>query len=134
MFREELKNSISKIFGVSKVTFESVGDKFEQDTIFIEIELAKSRPSIKKFTSIVTGSIVIYSQLDKLPYGFFSNRIEMASKELKKPFVFLNFEENVANSPFAKINLVERRVSFVYLYKTEHNPERGEITSLEIEG
>lgn len=134
MFKEKLSKDLKEIFGIEKVTFDKVGDKFEQDSLFVEISQAKVKTGIGKFSAVVTGSIILYSASDKLPYGYFSNRIELAKREVKGPFVFLNLEENIPNSPFSTINLVERRVGFIYLFKAEHNPERGEISSLKIEG
>ena len=133
MFKKELKNKLSQIFGLKKTTFDAPGESFEQDTLFIEISSAQSKVTQSRETAKVEGQIVVYSQGDKLPYGFFNKRIEQADPSLTRDFMFFNMDQNVANSPARIQNIYERRCSFVYLYSAQYDPSQGSLTSIELE-
>lgn len=132
MFKASLEKKLKAIFGVSKVTFNAPSDAFEQDCIFIELEgaplistgggSAKAQERAK-----VTGSIVMFSQDNKLPYGFFNKRLEQASATDKAGLAFYNLDQDVASSPARIQNIHERRCRFVFFYKGEYDPNQGEL-------
>jgi hypothetical protein len=131
VFRAEIKDQLSKIFGFKKVTFDAPGESYEQDTLFVEINESPTVAKEGRCTARVTGSLVVYSQLDKLPFGYFNKRIQQADPELTKKFFFFDIDLNPMNSPARIQNIAERRVRFVYLYSAQYDPEHGEITTLE---
>lgn len=131
-----MKNKLEQIFALKKTTFDAPSQNastgsFEQDVLFIEIEEAPCIAKNGKITARVTGSLVVYAQVDKLPYGYFQKRIQLAGHELTKDFFFFNVDLNPPNSPAKVQNISERRVRFVYLYESQFDPEHGELTSLE---
>lgn len=131
MFRAELAEKLSQIFGFKKTTFDTPGS-FEQDTLFIEINEAQSRVTDGRVFSKVTGSLVCFSQMEKLPFGFFNKKIQQAPASLTRPFFFFDIDLNPANSPARVQNITERRLRFVYLYSAQYDPDHGELTSLKL--
>lgn len=131
MFRKEMQAKLSRIFGLRKTTFDAYSDSFEQDTLFIQVLEANSRATTKNQTARVTGTLIVFSQMDKMPYGYFAKKIEQASGDDTKDFFFYDIDVSPANSPARVQNISERRVSFVYLYKAQYDPEHGTITSVE---
>lgn len=135
MFRSELKEKLAHIFGLRKTTFDAPSvdsnGSFEQDTLFIEIEESKAKATSGRVSSKVTGSIVVFAQMNKLPFGYFNKRIELSEHSLTKDFFFFDIDLNQANGPARIQNISERRVRFVYFYSDQFNPDHGELTSLE---
>lgn len=133
MFQSELLEKLESIFGIKKVTFLAPSESFEQDTLFVEIESAKSRASKgKKVYSKVTGSLSVFAREGRLPFGFFTKRIEQADAELVKDFFFFDLDVNVLNSPARVQDISEIRGKFVFLYSAEYDPNQGSLTSIEL--
>lgn len=135
MFRDELLTTLSTIFGFKKTTYnapsmDSTGS-FEQDTLFIQIDEAPFRVTEGKAMAKVLGSLIVFSQIEKLPFGFFNRKINMASHELTKNLFFFDIDSVPANSAARIQNIAERRLRFVYLYSSQYDPAHGLITSLE---
>lgn len=130
MFKKELRSNLEKIFGFQKSTLSDPSPAFEQDTLFIEITESVTRISQNKETAKVAGYLTVYSQDNKLPYGYFNKRIEQADLDLTKDFFFFNIDVNAANSSARFQNIHERRVDFVYLYSGQYDPNQGELTSV----
>lgn len=133
MFRKALEARMKAIFGFEKVTLDAPSDSFEQDTLFIELQRPLTRTSEGKVFARVTGQVIVYSQDNKMPYGFFSKRIEKAGHELTKDFFFFDVDVNQENSPARLQNISERRTSFVFFYSAQYDPKLGELTTLEME-
>ena len=136
MFRNEMMDKISQIFGLRKTTFDAPSvnpntGSFEQDTMFIEVTESNARVTEGIAYAKVLGSLVVFSQMDKMPFGFFNKRIQQADPSLTKDFFFFDIDLNPAQSPARFQNITERRVRFVYLYKAQYDPEHGSLTSVE---
>lgn len=134
MFRAEMERKLKNIFGFSKNTFNAPGEAYEQDTLFIEVGDAKSRAGQGDVSSKVSGFLTVYSQNNKLQFGFFQKKIQQAKLEDTKNFFFYNFDEDVASSPARIQNINERRVRFIYLYDAQYDPDQGELTGTTFEG
>ena len=117
------------IFEVSKVSFDLPGESREQDCLFIDIQSSKSSIKKTRENATVRGSILMYSNSEKLPFGFFLKKINQADEELTHDLCFFNMEENTRTFQ----NIVERRCNFIYLYSNDYDPEGGTITSVEFE-
>ncbi len=133
-----MSEKLRGIFGFRKTTYDAPAisastGTFEQDTLFIEINEATSRvtQSGKAFAKVL-GSLVVFSQMDKMPFGFFNKKIQQADPSLTGKFFFFDIDLNPANSPARIQNITERRLRFVYLYSGDYDPSQGELTSLEI--
>lgn len=133
MFRKPLEEKLKAIFGFKKVTYDAPSDAFEQDTLFIEVQQPRVKTSEGKAYARVVGQLVVYSQDNKMPYGFFSKRIEKAGNPLTKDFFFYDVDVNIENSPARTQNIAERRVSFIFFFTAQYDPSLGELTTLEIE-
>ncbi len=135
MFRAELKDKLSRIFGMAKTTFDAPTVKqdgsFEQDTLFIEVTECNSRVTEGMAYAKVQGSLIVFSQMDKMPFGFFHKKIQQADHSLTKELFFFDIDLNPASSPARFQNITERRVRFIYLYSAQYDPNHGSITSLE---
>jgi hypothetical protein len=129
-----MAQKLSDIFGFKKTTFDapSVGPNgsFEQDTLFIEINEAQSRVTNGKAYAKVFGSLIVFSQMDKMPFGYFNKKIHQSDPEWTKNFFFFDIDLNPASSPARLQNISERRVRFVYLYSGDYDPAHGELTEL----
>ncbi len=134
MFRADLSARLHRIFELSRVTFDAPSDAYEQDVLFIEIQDAETRTAQGKAIAKVSGSIVMYSQRDKLPYGFFIKKIAHAEASDTKPFYFYDTDTDALNSPARLINISERRCRFIFLYDEQYDPNQGQLTSIEFEG
>lgn len=133
MFRKELQEKLKAIFGFEKVTLSAPSDAFEQDTLFVQIDQPNTRTSEGKVFAKVYGQLIVYSQDDKLTYGFFNKRIEKADANLTKDFFFYDTDVNVENSQARFQNIHERRASFVFFFTAQYDPKLGELTTLELE-
>jgi hypothetical protein len=127
VFEQDLKDRIQRIFKVKKVSFDEPGETQEQECIFLSIEDSKNSVSNGIFKAMVTGSAVLYSTSEKLPFGFMSKAIDSADPEDTKPFYFFDFE---ANTKIFR-DKVQRGFSFVYFFNSQYDPEKGTITSVE---
>lgn len=131
MFRKTLQEKLQKIFGFEKVTFDAPSDAFEQDVLFIEVNQPRTRTSEGMVYARVTGQLVVYSQDNKLTYGFFNKRIALAPHALTKDFFFYDIDTNQESSPARLQNITERRASFVFFFSAQFDPKLGELTTLE---
>lgn len=136
MFRSELSTKLAQIFEFKKTSFDipstdSHTGSFEQETLFIEISECPSRMTDGMAYAKVTGSIVVFSQVDKMPYGYFSKKIHKADSSLTKDFFFYDIDLSPVSSPARVQNITERRVRFIYLYKAQYDPAHGSLTSVE---
>lgn len=133
MFRKELEDNLKKIFGFEKVSLNAPSDSFEQDTLFVQIDQPNTRTSEGKVYAKVYGQLIVFSQHDKLTYGFFNKRIEKADVALTKKFFFYDTDVNVENSNARMQNIHERRTSFVFFFTAQYDPKLGTLTTLELE-
>lgn len=136
MFKKDLQDRLEKIFGLDKSTYLAPSTSFEQDTLFIQIDTASPRVTgmqSGRETAKVMGSLTVYSQANRLPFGFFNKAIERATPELTKPFFFYDIDVDLASSPAREQNIHERRTSFVFLYDAQYDPNRGELTDFELQ-
>ena len=120
-----LKEKLQKIFEVDKVTFEDPGPDLEQECLFIRIDSARNRVRDGQFSSMVRGQIMIVAQAGKIPIGYMSKCINSHPDETKDLF-FYEFEENTK----LYNNIVQRGVSFVFIFASQHDPDIGTITSI----
>src|SRR6478735_162475 len=131
-----MAEKLSQIFGFKKTTFSTpspdTNGSYEQDILFVQVEQARSRAGDGVATAKVMGTFIVFTQMDKMPFGYFNKRVEQADASLTKDFFFFDIDLNPVSSPAKLQNITERRVKFVYLYKAQYDPEQGEMTNLEI--
>lgn len=130
MFRKELEKRLKNIFGFRKISFDAPSESFEQDTLFVDISEVRTNAAPGKASAYVRGSLSVFSQNDKLPYGYFNKRLQTASASLTKSLFFYDIDTNVLNSPARMQNISERRTSFVFLYSEQYDPNRGQLTQV----
>lgn len=126
MFEKDLSDKLQRIFDLKKVTYSVHSESEEQECLFINVQSSKNVVGDGKFKGRVTGQIIVYGSLDKLPYGYFSKKIAEAKVEDVQNLFFFDFEDNVGTIE----NICQRTMSFVYLFDMQYNPNMGEITSL----
>jgi hypothetical protein len=136
MFEKALKQKFERIFGLRKVTFDSHGDPAdihsdskEQETLFVEIQTAKTSLKDGKEVARVQGIASVFCPNEKLPYGYFLKRIQKAKPEDVRDIFFYEMEQH---DP-VYLNLAKRSFSFIYLYSAQYDPNLGSITSLNVE-
>lgn len=129
--RDDVEKKLREIFGIDKVTFSEPGS-FEQDTLFVEVEDCKVRPSKGFAYGQLTGSLVLFTQAEKAPLGFFAKRINNSGTKAKD-FFFYEVDTEILNSPARVQNISERRCRFRYFYKEQYDPARGQLAGLELE-
>lgn len=128
MFEKSLADKMQRIFGVKKVTYQVPGEAAEQETLFIDIEDAKNTITAGKARAMVSGNALLFGPGEKIPFGFFSKRIAAADPADTKDLFFYDMEANTRRY----LNLVQRGISFVYFFDSQHDPETGSITSVAI--
>lgn len=126
----ELTEKLKKIFKVEKVSFANPGEKVkEHECLFVDIEQTRSREKDKKTIARVSGKINLYGNTDKMPLGWFSQRIRESNPDDKKDLAFFDIEMNTKYYQ----NLVQRTASFVYFFSTQYDPNLGSIESVSIQ-
>jgi hypothetical protein len=134
VFRKDLLDKLQQIFRMKKgVTLDASSDQFEQDTMFVEIFSANSKVQGTNEICCVDGCLIVFSQDNKMPFGFIAKRIAKADKALTAPFMFTKVDEDIAESPARMQNIHERRTNFRFLYSAQYDPSQGNLTSLELE-
>ncbi len=132
MFKKEMIEKLGNIFKFKKNTFDFYSTEFEQDTLFIEVVDCHERITDGLATAKIVGELVYFSQVDKIKYGQMIKSIEKASPIDKKNFFFYDIDKQNTSSQARMINIAERRISFVYLYEGQFDPDKGTITSLDM--
>lgn len=133
MFKKSLHEKLERIFQFKKTTYDAPSDSFEQDTLFIEIEKATSRVSEGVAYCRTDGTIIVYSQANKLPFGYFNKAIAKAIPEDVKDLFFYDTDVDVASSTARLQNIHERRTRFIYFYKEQYDPNKGTMNNLNME-
>ena len=128
MFKAKLKEQLTRILDLDKVSFDLPGESQEQEAVFIEVQSAKTRLRDGVQIALVRGTIHIFANSDKLPYGYASKRLAEARPEDTKKLFFFNFEENKGTFR----NIVERSIDFLYLFESQFDPAVGELTSIDL--
>lgn len=128
MFEKSLKEKLTRIFDLDKVTFDLPSTAQEQEGCFIEV--AKAMPKVLDGRQLchVTGKLHVFAQLEKLPFGYFAKCLAEADPADSKNLFFFDFEEN--RGTFR--NITERSLGFVFLYDSQYDPAVGEITSINL--
>ena len=127
MFKKQLENDLVKIFDIDKIRFDSVSESQEQAAIFVQVESVRSTITDKLQSYKVEAEVRLFARSEALPFGFLMKQIMQAPKEVSQRFFFYDLEENAGT--FQNIN--ERSFKFIYFYKNEFDPNRGELTELE---
>jgi hypothetical protein len=128
VFRASLQERLKAIFGFDKVTFDQVSDSREQESLFIQVDRAVTRVKDGRQTARVAGTLRIFAQQDKLPYGFFSKQIQEADPEDLEGLFFHDFEEN--KGVFQ--NVAERSLGFAFFFDSQFDPAIGTLTSIDL--
>lgn len=123
MFEKDLKARVQRIFGFMNTRFEEPSDSKEQEAMFINIEDAVSNVSERLQKARVTGTLYVYANFDKLPYGYFEKRIMRADPADTSKFFFTEIDKNLGVTN----NIARRSIGFVYLYSGQYDPDIGEI-------
>jgi len=128
MFESELETVLKRIFDVPKVSFAKPSDKVkEQNVLFVDVIKCTSKAKENIYKAKVTADLVMYAPATKLTFGFFNKRIQQSTVEDTKNFYFYNIEE----SEKVYGDVVERKLSFIYFFQTEYDPDHGSLTSVE---
>ena len=136
MFEESLKSKLKRIFDLDKATFNAHGDladlhsdSKEQECLFIKIEKSNCAKKDGKFVAEVKGTISVFCNSEKLPFGYLTKKIVEAKPEDTKDLFFHDFEDN--NNLFQ--NICERTMKFIYLFEAQYDPNIGTLNELETE-
>ena len=123
-----LEELFKKIFDFKDVSFSAPGDNREQEKLFVEVELCRSRVVDKREIARVQGKASVFANADKLPFGYFSRAIANHPDETKDLF-FFEIEENTRLYE----NIVQRGFSFVYLFDSQYDPDLGTLNQVTID-
>jgi hypothetical protein len=126
MFEKELKDRLGRIFQLKRVTFDLPSEDREQEVLFIKVDRSASSIRFEEAIFRVYGSFSVFANSEKMPFGYINKKIRAAHPQDITDFFFYDIDEN--EKYFG--NLVERRCSFIFLYKTEYDPESGEISQV----
>lgn len=127
MFESTLKQIIKDVFDFDKVTYDAPGESLEQECVFVEVENSRSTIKDGQQLARVTGRLRIFANAEKLPYGYFTKKIDEHPDKCRDIF-FYDIELNAGYIG----NLTERSMSFVYFFTSQYDPNQGTITSIEL--
>jgi hypothetical protein len=128
VFEKQLAAQLKAMFDFDKVTYDLPGESKEQEGIFIEIESAKCRVIDARQIARVVGTLHVFANADKLPYGYFSKKIAEAKPEHSKGLFFYDFEENKGTVR----NIVERSLGFLFLFDSQYDPAIGTLNEINL--
>jgi hypothetical protein len=120
VFEKALSTKLRNIFNVKKVSFDDPGDSHEQECLFIKVEAARVTIKDGREVCRANGTIYVFGNSDKLPFGFFFKKINAARLADTKDLHF-SAEENFVIYE----NIVERTLGFVFLYDSQYDPDLG---------
>lgn len=123
MFEKRLAAQLKRIFDFDKVTYDAPGESEEQEGLFIVVESVRARVIDARQIAKVQGSIRIFAQAEKLPYGYLAKQLGDAPVEAKQGLYFFNPEENRGTYR----NIHERSMAFVYLFDSQFDPAIGTL-------
>jgi hypothetical protein len=129
LFENALKAKLKRIFGVEKVSYDRPApDAMEQQCLFVDIDSSRSRVTHGKAVAKVVGSISLFANSEKVPFGFFNKKLHLANHSDTADLFFYNIDTN------DKIigNIVERRCGFVYLFSGQFDPDAGLINEVDL--
>lgn len=129
MFENSLKEKFETIFEISKVTYDQPGESKEQECLFINVEKCLNKVVDGHFYCRVRGKGFVFAQAGKIPFGYFSKKINKSDPALTKDLHFSEIEE----SENLYENIVQRSFTFVYFFNSQYNPVVGNIEDIEIE-
>lgn len=129
MFEKQIVESLKRIFDLKKVTLSAPGESPEHECLFVDVETSRVKISEGRAKIRATGRARIFGNSDRMPFGYFQKRIELAENADLIPFFFYDLEENATLFQ----NIAERSLSFVYFFDGQYDPDQGSLTSLEIE-
>lgn len=121
-----LKSRLKSIFDFDKVTFDKPSESQEQEAVFVDVVKCESRIIDKREIHDVTAKVHAFANSEKLPLGYFSKCISNADPALKKEFFFYDFEESKGTYR----NIVERSLSFRFLFDGQYDPNLGTLDEL----
>lgn len=124
-----MTDTLKRIFDLDAVRFEMPTETQEQEVIFVNVVKSINKITQARALAMVSGSIMIFSDLHKMPYGYLSKKIAEADPDDTKNFFFSDFEENKSGFP----TIAERSMSFVYFFDSQYNPDVGTITSIDLQ-
>jgi hypothetical protein len=133
VFRKELAHRLEKIFGLPKTTFDQPSESYEQDVLFVDVTSSHDRVTGKKICARAEGFLTVFAQVDKLPFGFFTKRIEKADPALTADFFFYDVDTNPPSSPARRQNIQERRCRFVFLHSEDYDPNKGRLNDVKLD-
>lgn len=128
MMEERIKSKLSSIFGM-RAKLEAVGEHQEQDVMFISLSRNRSTFKGSNISYRIEGDVTIYTQINKIPIGFFNKKIDLANADDKSSFFFFNIDEN---NQYSIQNLCEKKLSFIYIDQEQFDPSKGQITELNL--
>lgn len=128
MFEKQLAAQLKRIFDLDKVSFDRPGQSQEQEAVFVEIESARARVKDKRQIARVTGTLRIFAQAEKLPYGYITKAIAAADPADTRGLFFYNFEENKGTFR----NIAERSAQFLYLFDSQFDPNVGTLNQVNL--
>lgn len=128
MFERALEDLFKEIFLVKKTSFNLPGESQEQDCLFIDIENSRNTIKDGKAIAMVSGNAFMFGTADKLPFGFYSKKIERADKTKTKDLFFFDIEVNTRRYQ----DIIQRGFSFVYFFSGQYDPEIGIINEIDL--
>lgn len=131
MFRAKLEENLKAIFRIPKVTY-SAPSSFEQDTLFVQIDSCRANPGKGFASAIVQGTLTVYSQVDRMPYGFFAKQIGKAENKFKKDLNFFDMDQDVTSSEARMQNIREASCGFIFLFKEQYDMPKGDMTGVDL--
>jgi hypothetical protein len=128
MVEKSLLEKLQRIFDLKKISFDRPSDSKEQEAGFIEVRSTFTTYKEGLEFGRVDAKLLVFASTEVMPLGYFAKQIAAARPEDIRDLFFYDFDETAATFG----NLVNRSVSFIYLYQEQYDPNHGEITSVNL--
>jgi hypothetical protein len=133
MFKADLENRLKTIFEMP-VKFEAPNygsEALEQDVVFVEVQKCRPRVQGDRILDKVMGQLVLFSRDDNVTFGFFTKAVERSTPAYRSGLSFFQMDTVLPESPARLQNLQETRSAFMFLYDSQYDPDKGELTSVD---
>ncbi len=95
--------------------------------MFISVSRAVTKINTARQIGKFEGDITVYADSGRMPFGYFTKKLNQADLEDTRGF-FFGPEENV--DTYRGID--QRQFSFTFLYDSQYDPAIGTITSIDL--
>lgn len=125
-----LEDKLKKIFGVEKIIFDTFEPGKEQAALFCSIDKVRAQISDGKKSLLVTGTLCVCVPRDKMPLGWFAERLALSRTENELSVGLTEIPVQFKND---NDFYIKNDVEFTYKTVRDFNPAYGTINAINLD-